>query len=80
MSTTLPLPTTLAEKYKPRAIGKSGSRQDSLPKVKAPFLLTSMNDPRKPLLIWVWSRRGKRWVIDQELRFDDDPKCNPSSA
>ena len=80
MSTTLPLPKPLRKKYNSHDIGESGSRQDSLPKVKVPFLLTSMNNPRKPLLIWVWTRRGKRWVVDQELRFDDDSKRNLNRA
>jgi hypothetical protein len=29
-----------------------------------------MNHPRKPLLIWVWSQRGRRWVVDHEIRLD----------
>jgi hypothetical protein len=53
-----------------QVVGESDGRENSLPKVKAPFVLTGMSHPRKPLLIWVWSRRGKRWMVDQELRFD----------
>ena len=54
----------------PHAIGESDGRKKSLPKVKAPFHLTTMNQRGKCLLIWVWSRRGKQWTVDQEMRFD----------
>ena len=73
MSATLPL-------SKPHAIGESDGHKDSQRKIKAPFVLTSMNHPRKPLLMWVWSRRGKRWQVDQELRFDSVSKCDKSGS
>jgi hypothetical protein len=38
-------------------------------KVKAPFVLTRMRDwrGRGRRYAWLWSRRGKEWVIEQEL-------------
>lgn len=38
-------------------------------RVKAPFLLTRMRDWRGlgRKQTWLWSRRGREWVIDQEL-------------
>jgi hypothetical protein len=40
-------------------------------KLKAPFLLTRMRDwrGRGRRCAWLWSRRGKEWVIEQELYF-----------
>jgi len=63
MSTTLPRP-----------VSESNGRKNSLRKVKAPFHLTAMSQGGKGLLIWVWSRRGSQWTVDQELRFDCDSK------
>lgn len=38
-------------------------------RVKAPFLLTRMDpDGRRPVL-WLWSRRGDQWVVEQEVWF-----------
>ena len=54
----------------PEGIGEFPGRQKSLPKIKAPFLLRSMNQPGMRQMIWVWSRRGKRWALDQVLSFD----------
>jgi hypothetical protein len=54
---------------KPHSIGEPGSRKNSL-KIKAPFVLTRMNAQPMSLLIWLWSRRGARWIVDQELRFN----------
>jgi hypothetical protein len=56
-----------------QAIRESDGRKNSIPKVKAPFRLTRMNQSGMPLLIWVWSRCGRRWKVDQELRFDVTP-------
>jgi hypothetical protein len=67
MSTTLPRSIT-------HAIGKSNGRNNSLPKVKPPFRLTTMNQRGQGSLFWVWSRRGSQWTVDQELRFDCDSK------
>lgn len=53
-----------------RSIGELAGCAKSPAKIKAPFVLTNMNHPRKPLLIWLWSRRGKRWVVDHEIRLD----------
>jgi hypothetical protein len=38
-------------------------------KLKAPFLLTRMRDwrGRGRRCAWLWARRGKEWVIEQEL-------------
>jgi len=58
----------------PRPVEESKGRKNSLRKVKAPFLLTTMNQRGKSSLIWVWSRRGSQWTVDQELRFDCDSK------
>ena|ERR1700692_870144 len=54
---------------KPHSIGEPGSRKNSL-KIKAPFVLTRMNAQPTSLLIWLWWRRGTRWIVDQELRFN----------
>ena len=53
MSVTLPLP-------RPHAIGESDGRENFLPKIKAPFVLTSMNHAGKPLLMWVREYIGER--------------------
>jgi hypothetical protein len=58
----------------PRPVEESKGRKNSLRKVKAPFLLTTMNQRGKSSLIWVWSRRGSQWTVDQELRFDCESK------
>ena len=63
MSTTLPRP-----------VEESKGRKNSLRRVKAPFLLTTMNQRGKSPVIWVWSRRGSQWTVDQELRFDCESK------
>jgi hypothetical protein len=69
MSTTLPRP-----------VNESSGRKNSLRKVKAPFVLTTMNQRGKSSLIWVWSRRGSQWTVDQELRFDCDSKRDKGSS
>jgi hypothetical protein len=56
------------------ATDQSRGRKNSLPKVKAPFVLTTMNQRGQGSLIWVWSRRGSQWTVDQELRFHSDSK------
>ena len=43
---------------KPHAPSESNGRKKSLPKVKAPFVLTTMNQRGKCSLFWVWSRRA----------------------
>jgi hypothetical protein len=63
MSTTLPRP-----------VEESKGRKNSVRKVKAPFVLTTMNQRGKSSLFWVWSRRRSQWAVDQELRFDCDSK------
>jgi hypothetical protein len=72
------MPVTAALLRRSRSIGESAGCAKSPAKIKAPFVLTNMNDPCKPLLIWVWSRRGTRWVVDHEIRLDAAPK--PSLA
>jgi len=54
---------------KPHSIDEPVYRKKSL-KIKAPFVLTRMNAEPMSLLIWLWSRRGTRWIVDQELRLD----------
>src|SRR5215469_11526255 len=49
-------------------------------KVKAPFVLTRMRDwrGRGRRYAWLWSRRGKEWVIEQELylgRYSARPRA-----
>jgi hypothetical protein len=67
MTTTLPLPV-------PNTSAEFDGHAKSLPKIKAPFRLTRMSDSDKPPWFWVWSRRGKRWIVNQELRFYPDSK------
>jgi hypothetical protein len=69
MSTTLPRP-----------VNESSGRKNSVRKVKAPFVLTTMSQGGKSSLIWVWSRRESQWTVDQELRFDCDSKCDKSGS
>lgn len=73
MSITPQVPT-------PRVIPESAGRKNSVPKVKAPFRLTTMNQRGKCLLMWVWSLRGKEWTVDQELRFDGVSKRDESRS
>jgi hypothetical protein len=54
---------------KPHSIGEPGKRKSTLT-IKAPFVLTRMNARPASSLVWLWSRRGARWTIDQELRLD----------
>ena len=37
-------------------------------RVKAPFAITTMKDDRFGTLLWVWARRGRQWIVGQELR------------
>jgi hypothetical protein len=67
MSTTLPRSMS-------HSIDESRGRKKSVCKVKAPFVLTTMNQRGQSPVIWVWSRRGSQWTVDQELRFDCDSK------
>ena len=69
MSTTLPRP-----------VEESKGRKNSVRKVKAPFVLTTMSQGGKGSLFWVWSRRGSQWTVDQELRFDCDSKRDKSGS
>jgi len=62
------------------ATDESRGRKNSLPKIKAPFRLTTMNQRGQGSLIWVWSRRGSQWTVDQELRFHCDSKCDKSGS
>jgi hypothetical protein len=36
-------------------------------RVKAPFAITTMNDDPVRSVLWVWARRGRQWIISQEL-------------
>src|SRR5215472_17380260 len=36
-------------------------------RVKVPFRLTRMNGSMDRPLLWLWSRRGRYWVIEQDL-------------
>jgi hypothetical protein len=62
------------------AIGESAYCVKSLAKVKAPFVLTNMGRQCKPPLIWVWSLRGKRWIVDQEISLDVTRKRGVSGS
>ena len=42
-------------------------------KVKAPFHLTRMSACHVPPMLWLWSRRGRAWVVGQELSLDPVP-------
>ena len=53
----------------PRPIPHGIADQNSRPKIKAPFLLRNMEQRGMRQMIWVWSRRGKRWALDQVLSF-----------
>jgi hypothetical protein len=64
----------------PCAIGESDGRTKLTAKIKAPFRLTTMNHPSKTLRIWVWSRRGKRWAVDQEICLDVAQKPSASDS
>lgn len=59
---------------------ESAGRKSSLPKIKAPFRLTTMNQRGKSLLMWVWSLRGKAWTVVQELSFDGISKRDESRS
>jgi hypothetical protein len=47
-------------------VASSGSRVRG--RVKAPFAITTMNEGHVGTLLWVWARRGRQWIISQELR------------
>ena len=49
-------------------------------KVKAPFLFTQMNYLSQPTWIWVWSQRGRRWIVSQDLLLDATGKCPPRNC
>ena len=36
-------------------------------RVKAPFAITTMKDDRFGSVLWVWARRGRQWIVSQEL-------------
>jgi hypothetical protein len=38
-----------------------------LPKIKAPFRLTMMNHLSQRPWIWLWSRCGSYWIVNQVL-------------
>ena len=46
-------------------VASSGSRM----RLKAPFAITTMKDDRLGTLLWVWARRGRHWIVSQELRL-----------
>jgi hypothetical protein len=50
-------------------------------KLKAPFLLTRMRDwrGRGRRCAWLWARRGKEWVIEQELYLGRFQQLVPST-
>jgi hypothetical protein len=37
--------------------------------VKAPFRLTLMNRNSFAPLFWVWSRKGRQWVVEQAMHL-----------
>lgn len=44
--------------------------------IKAPFRLTTMNGLSQAPWLWLWSRRGKRWFVDQVLPLDVPRNCS----
>jgi hypothetical protein len=56
--TTAPLPPWNASEDAPRRAHR---------KVQAPFVLTEMNSCQEFTVLWLWSRRGKSWIVEQEL-------------
>jgi hypothetical protein len=46
-------------------VASSGCRA----RIKAPFSITTMKDDRFGTLLWVWARRGRHWIVSQELRL-----------
>jgi hypothetical protein len=43
------------------------SKRRACPRVKAPFVLTAMYNSFERPLLWLWSRRGRAWVITQKI-------------
>jgi hypothetical protein len=39
-------------------------------RIKAPFAITTMKDDHAGSLLWVWARRGRQWIVSQELNLD----------
>jgi hypothetical protein len=37
-------------------------------RVKAPFVLTTMGGSSECSWLWLWARRGRQWVVDEEFR------------
>jgi hypothetical protein len=64
----------------PRGIAEFPGRQNSRPRIKAPFVLRSMEQPGILQMFWVWSRRGKRWTLDQVLSFDLTQNRKPGDS
>jgi hypothetical protein len=64
--------------------GENFSRGRAMPespsKVKAPFRLTTMNDSGQSPWLWLWSLRGKRWVVNQVLPLDAPRNCSPRDS
>jgi len=50
-------------------VDKTEVDQKTRGKINAPFLLTLMNDNHHGPLFWLWARRHKNWVIEQELNL-----------
>jgi hypothetical protein len=61
-TTSTPQVESLPHGMAPRAV-TGGSRT----RVKVPFAITTMNGERVKPLLWVWARRGRRWIVGQEL-------------
>jgi hypothetical protein len=54
------------------------SPSPSVRRVRAPFFLTEMRDlPEGRTQMWLWSLRGKEWVIDQELYLEQGSQIPP---
>jgi hypothetical protein len=64
--TTAPHSTFVVEPFPtgmlPR-VASNGSRA----RIKAPFAITTMKDDHFGSLLWVWARRGRQWIVSQEL-------------
>jgi hypothetical protein len=67
--TTAPNSTIQVEAFPTEMLPKVASSA-SRGWVKAPFAITTMNEDHFGSLLWVWARRGRQWIVSQELNLD----------
>jgi hypothetical protein len=66
MSTTREIQQNEVRPIQPRGLSQAAVSK-RFQKIKAPFFLTQMGgSPKRPWL-WLWSRRGRGWIVDQDL-------------